>query len=258
MSSRKPRPSTPGCWSSDVLTATRRPPTATRLRSRRDGIATAISFLLHVAALSVLLLRPGRTLPPPEKPLEIEMVQQPAQTRGTPPPPAPAPGAPDSKPAPVQAASRPAPALPEAKSAPAQIAAAPPPSQPAPPAKPQQAAPTAPTVNLGNAGEDLDALSVTGENVVPPAPDARYRNQPPHYPAKAAKIGAEGTVQLVVKVAPNGQALGVEVLTSSGNADLDQEARRAVELWRFRPARAGGAAVPYDYVVNIRFAMGDR
>ena len=257
MASRKPRPSTPGCWSSDVLTATRQPPAGTRLRSRRDGITIAISVLLHVAALGVLLLRPGRTLPRPEKPLEIEMVQQPAETRGTPPPPAPAPPAPDSKAAPAQAATRPTPPLPEAKDAPAQTAAAPP-SQPAPQSKPQQAAPTAPTVNLGNAGEDLDALSVTGENVVPPAPDARYRNQPPHYPAKAAKIGAEGTVQLVVKVAPNGQALGVEVLTSSGNADLDQEARRAVELWRFRPARAGGAAVPYDYVVNIRFAMGDR
>lgn len=258
MSSRKPRPSTPGCWSSDVLTATRQPPAATRPRSRRDAVAAALSLLLHVAAFGVLLLRPGRTLPPPEKPLEIEMVQQPAETRGAPPPPAPAPPTPDSKPAPAQAASRPTPALPAAKDAPAQTAAAPPPSQPAPQSRPQPAAPTAPTVNLGNAGEDLDPLSVTGDNIVPPAPDARYRNQPPHYPAKAAKIGAEGTVQLVVKVAPNGQALGVEVLASSGNADLDQEARRAVELWHFRPARAGGAAVPYDYVVNIRFAMGDR
>lgn len=242
-----------------MLTATRPPAAAaTRPRSRRDTAATIISLLLHAAAIGILLLRPGRTLPPPDKPLEIEMVQQPAQVRGAPPPPTPAPPAPDSKAAPAQTASLPTPPLPQNKEAPAQTIAAPPASSPGLQSRPQPPAKqTAPAVNLGNAAEDLDALSVTGENVVPPAPDARYRNQPPHYPAKAAKVGAEGTVQLVVKVAPNGQALGVEILTSSGNADLDQEARRAVELWHFRPARAGGAAVPYDYVVNIRFAMGD-
>ena len=101
-------------------------------------------------------------------------------------------------------------------------------------------------------------MSVTGDNVVPPGPDPRYRNMPPHYPAAASRIGAEGTVQLVARVAPNGLPLSVNVLESSGNIDLDEEARRAVLLWRFRPAQTGGRAVPYDYPVNIRFALGDR
>lgn len=65
-------------------------------------------------------------------------------------------------------------------------------------------------------------------------------------------------MQLVARIAPNGLPLSVGVVASSGNADLDQEARRAVSLWRFRPAREGGRAVPFDYVVNIRFALGDR
>ncbi len=258
MSSRRPKPSTPEFWSSEVLTATNRPVPPTRPRSRRDTVATAVSLSLHTAALAILLIRPGgRTLPPPEKPLEIVMVQQQEQVRGAPPPPAPAPTpAPESKAAPAQAARPPSPPLPQAKSAPEQAAA--PPSAPITPTRPQPPVEkVAPAVNLGNAAEDLEALSVTGENVVPPAPDARYRNEPPRYPPKAARVGAEGTVQLVVKVAPDGRALGVDVLTSSGNADLDQEARRAVELWHFRPARAGASAVPYDYVINIRFAMGD-
>lgn len=242
-----------------MLTASRTPAAPLRPRTRRETAAIAVSLLLHAAALGTLFLRPGRSLPQPEAPLEIEMVQQPEQVRGAPPPPTPAPPAPDSQAAPAQTASVPTPPLPQARDAPAQQAAAPPPSPPAPQSRPQPPAKqTAPAVNLGNAGEDLDALSVTGENVVPPAPDARYRNEPPHYPQKAAKLGAEGTVQLVVRVAPNGQALGVAIAASSGNADLDQEARRAVELWHFRPARAGGSAVPYDYVVNIRFALGDR
>jgi protein TonB len=240
-----------------MLTATRRPAAATRRHSRRDTVATAVSLLLHAAAVGFLLLGPRRPLPPPNEPLEVEMIQQPEQVRGAPPPPAPAPPTPESKAAPAQTASPPPPPLPQAKDAPAETAAGQP-SAPSPQSRPQPPAKqTAPTVNLGNAGEDLDALTVTGKDVVPPAPDARYRNLPPHYPQKAAKLGAEGTVQLVVKVAPNGQALGVAILSSSGNADLDQEARRAVELWHFRPARAGGVAVPYDYVVNIRFAIGD-
>lgn len=106
--------------------------------------------------------------------------------------------------------------------------------------------------------QDLDALSVTGDNVVPPGPDTRYRNLPPRYPAAAANIGAEGTVQLVARIAPNGFPLSVGVVETSGNIDLDEEARRAVLLWRFRPASRGGLAVPYDYVVNIKFALGDR
>ncbi len=101
-------------------------------------------------------------------------------------------------------------------------------------------------------------MIVTGDNVVPPGPDARYRNLPPHYPAAAAQSGAEGTVQLVARIAPNGLPLSVGVVQTSGNADLDEEARRAVLLWRFRPASRDGLAVPYDYVVNVRFSLGNR
>ena len=185
------------------------------------------------------------------------MVQQQAEIRGASPPPAAAP-APDTPPSPAAPPSPPAPPLPQAPQAPASAAAAPP-SAPAPQARRQTPAQrSAPEVHLGNALQDLDPLSVTGDNVVPPGPDTRYRNLPPRYPAAAARIGAEGTVQLVARIAPNGQPLAVGVVESSGNTDLDEEARRAVSLWRFRPALEGGRAVPYDYTVNIRFALGDR
>ena len=68
---------------------------------------------------------------------------------------------------------------------------------------------------------------------------------------------AEGTVQLVAQIAPNGLPLSVGVVATSGNADLDEEARRAVMLWRFRPARENGRAIAYDYVVRIRFALSN-
>lgn len=257
MSSPRGRPSIAGSWFSEVLTRQDRLlPSGERHRRIGSMIALAVSSVLHAAAIATLLLRPGRALPPPVPPLEIEMVQQTAQIRGTPPPPA-SPPAPQAPPAPATAPSPPAIPLPPAPQAPQAVASAP--STPTPPSRrpPTPQAPS-PEINLGNSAQDLDALSVTGDNVVPPAPDARYRNMPPHYPAGAARIGAEGTVQIVARIAPNGQALSVGVLNSSGNLDLDQEARRAVSLWHFSPAREGGRAVPYDYVVNIHFALGDR
>ncbi|MBV8914930.1 MAG: energy transducer TonB, partial [Acetobacteraceae bacterium] len=50
----------------------------------------------------------------------------------------------------------------------------------------------------------------------------------------------------------------VLVASSSGYEILDRAARNAVLLWRFRPALSGGAPVPFDYVMNIRFSLGDR
>ena len=113
-----------------------------------------------------------------------------------------------------------------------------------------------PQVNLGADIRDADPLTVTGTNVVPAAPDARYRNEPPHYPASAARTGAEGTVEIVAHIAPSGQPFSVGIVTSSGNVALDEEAQRAVMHWHFQPARQAGQAVPYDYVLKIRFALG--
>jgi len=127
-----------------------------------------------------------------------------------------------------------------------------------PPSAPVQTARAAPAVNLGTGPRDLEALSVTGENVVPPAPDAAFRNRPPSYPAAATRAAAEGTVQLLIRVSEAGLPAQVLVAASSGHLELDRAARDAVLLWRFRPARSGGAPVPFDYLMNIRFSLGDR
>lgn len=208
-------------------------------------------------ALSLLFARPGRQLPQSEAPLEIELVQQQAQIRGAPPPPA---VPPTPQPSPAAAAASPTPPLPEAKAAPPPASPPPPSPSPTPAATPPapRATPTPSEVNLGNAMRDLDPLTVTGTNVVPAAPDARYRNEPPHYPADAARIGAEGTVQVVAHIAPSGRPASVGIVTSSGNADLDAEAQRSVMRWHFKPAFQGGRSVPFDYVINIRFALNNR
>ncbi|HYZ64718.1 MAG TPA: energy transducer TonB [Acetobacteraceae bacterium] len=198
--------------------------------------ALALSVTLH-ASLGALWLSGPAGRPADDVPLiEVELVQQaPMQEGGTPIEAVAAPAARPEQPPPEPQAEAQTPA-------------------PAPPTRHEAAA----AVNLGSGPRDLEALAVTGENVVPPAPDSLYRNRPPSYPADAARAGAQGTVQLVIHVSAGGFPEQVVVAGSSGHPSLDRAARSAVLLWRFRPARAGGAPVPFDYVMNIRFALGDR
>jgi len=101
-------------------------------------------------------------------------------------------------------------------------------------------------------------MNVTGRGVIPPGPDSAFRNQPPTYPTEAARVGAQGTVSLLVHVSAKGLPQDVVVASSSGVASLDRAARDAVRRWHFVPARMQGTAVPFDYPLDIRFIIGDR
>ncbi len=206
----------------------------------RRGLVTAgvVSLLLHGAAVWALLPRGGGRTGIEAPPLiEIELVDQAAQIRGTidatpgqPPP------EPETPPAPQdQAGSLPPP---------------PPPTRPVAPGPPARAA-----VNLAGADQDQEPLSVTGRDVVPPRPDG-VRNKPPAYPADAARRRAEGTVGLRIHVTEAGTPAWVDVVASSGDASLDRAAREAVALWRFQPARNNGGPVPFDFEYRIRFTLG--
>lgn len=189
------------------------------------------SAALHLVALAALLLWPrGAPGVMDAPPIEVVFMEQPRS---------------------VQGASM------------ADAAAAPPPPGPdpgprEPPRKPASAQPAAPAVNLGDADETQDDLLVTGRGIVPPAPDSRYRNQPPGYPADAARAGATGTVGLLVQVSAGGLPVNVVVIGSSGTASLDRAARDAVRRWHFTPAQIQGTPVPFDYALEVRFVIGEK
>lgn len=84
-----------------------------------------------------------------------------------------------------------------------------------------------------------------------------FVNPAPEYPALARRRGWEGTVVLQVRVDKDGRPADVTVLESSGYRALDDAASRAVRQWRFRPARAG--AINFESTVNIpvRFQLVD-
>lgn len=77
------------------------------------------------------------------------------------------------------------------------------------------------------------------------------------YPDRARRLGLEGTVVLLLRVAADGAVMRVEVVTSSGHAILDLAAEEAAASWRFEPARRDGKAIAYDVRVPVEFRLTD-
>ncbi len=206
------------------------------------------ALALHALPLLALLVRfTPVPPPPPDAAPTIEYVDRPATEKGAPPNPQPAPAPPPPEPqAPDDAPSLDAIPLP-----PPTPASAPATTQAPAPAPP--AAPAAPAVNLGNADDDQTALTVTGDNVVETAPDARYRNKPPEYPIDAARRHQEGEVGLLVHVAPTGAVESIDLVASSGVESLDREAIGAVRKWHFTVPIKDGVPVASIFAQNFNF-----
>jgi protein TonB len=75
------------------------------------------------------------------------------------------------------------------------------------------------------------------------------------YPARARRLGSEGTVTLLVRVGPDGAVLCVDVAESSGHEELDRAAAAAALGWRFSPARRDGVAVAHEVRVPVTFSL---
>lgn len=78
------------------------------------------------------------------------------------------------------------------------------------------------------------------------------------YPAAALRDHAEGRVGVAVTVLASGRASGCEVVSSSGNSDLDQATcRLAIRNGRFQPARdqAGNAVAARIVLPPVRWRI---
>ncbi len=74
----------------------------------------------------------------------------------------------------------------------------------------------------------------------PPAPKKAIK---PDYPRGARQRGEEGNVVVELRVTARGTVDRASVVASSGFAELDDAALRAVQAARFTPAKSGDAAV---------------
>lgn len=85
---------------------------------------------------------------------------------------------------------------------------------------------------------------------------ARYaRTVKPRYPGKARRAGWEGTTVLKVLVDPDGAPDRVAVDRTSGFEVLDAAAVKAVQRWKFHPARRGTDAVASWVRIPVAFKL---
>jgi TonB family protein len=77
----------------------------------------------------------------------------------------------------------------------------------------------------------------------------------PEYPTGAVQDGIEGLVRVQASINTEGRVVGVTILESEVDAACDEETKRAMGLWRFKPYRIGSVAVPFSVVVPFRFRL---
>lgn len=77
----------------------------------------------------------------------------------------------------------------------------------------------------------------------------------PEYPATAYRERAEGTVLVGILVDTNGRPVEVEVVSRSGNRELDRAAVDAVRQWTFQPAMRDGRKVEARVEVPVTFRL---
>jgi len=77
----------------------------------------------------------------------------------------------------------------------------------------------------------------------------------PLYPIGARRRGEAGQVMLDARVAADGRVEQVNILSTSGFAELDRAAQRSVEEARFTPARRQGVPVAARVTLTILFRL---
>jgi len=83
---------------------------------------------------------------------------------------------------------------------------------------------------------DLTQANFSDNNILPPKIISIFK---PRYPENLRKREIEGKVQLKVLINKEGKTIQVEMHTSSGYKDFDQEAVRSIYKWQFEPAKLG-------------------
>ena len=130
-------------------------------------------------------------------------------------------------------------------------------------------APPPPPVDDRPVFDEPNEMAEEAEPPAPPAPpapvlpdnigaseDPSYRKmRPPRYPPAAMRRRLQGEVVLVVTVGIDGSPLKVEIHKSSRHRELDQEAMKAVRLWKFNPEKRDGRPVEGRVLVPIKFTL---
>lgn len=116
---------------------------------------------------------------------------------------------------------------------------------------PVETAPTAPTApKASSPSADLSTP------LTEPRYEADYlQNAKPSYPSLSRRLREQGTVLLRVLVSAGGEPKQIQLLKSSGYPRLDDAALRAVEDWRFVPAKRGHEPLEAWVQIPLQFSL---
>lgn len=89
--------------------------------------------------------------------------------------------------------------------------------------------------------------------VAAPTEVAAVKTPPPEYPIELACQGIGGTSTLKVTIAADGQPSQVQLASGSGNAQLDEQAQKAVQAWQFKAGTRAGQTVSTTIQVPVSF-----
>lgn len=87
------------------------------------------------------------------------------------------------------------------------------------------------------------------------APPVPKRNIRPEYPKGARRRGEQGDVVMEIAIDESGTVTSVRVLSSSGSAELDEAAVKAVKSAGFVPARSGRENVASTARLTLTFRL---
>jgi len=85
-------------------------------------------------------------------------------------------------------------------------------------------------------------------------PTGRSLN-PPRYPPEEMRRGVTGTVSLELSYDANGTVTDVQVVSSSGNRNLDRAAKLAAMKWKVNPGTRGGVRVAGRAKTDVQFTL---
>lgn len=77
----------------------------------------------------------------------------------------------------------------------------------------------------------------------------------PPYPESARRSNIEGTARVGLTIESDGSVSSAWIISSSGNAALDDAAVNCVYSWRFVPAKQNGAAITVNSSVPVTFTL---
>ncbi len=224
---------------------------ASRYQSQRSPRGVVISFAVHAAGVTALLLMPAA----------VAVIEKQSRTTATnipidpvTPPPA----------DPVEDTADPRETVIETPRPPFDV------NRSKPPVETGEVTDDPPLPPVGGTGEGTGAgpapsPTPTATPSPPPPPvvinatlNQRYASQfQPDFPSDEARMGREGRVKIRVLVAPNGRAIRAERLEATSDSFWRVTERQALSRWRFNPATRDGTAVEGWFTVSVVFRLDE-